>query len=46
MTLSDQSYEDINWWNSNLRSFSPVHREPPLVTLTTDASFIGWGAEF
>jgi ribonuclease HI len=46
MTLSDTAFGDINWWKLNLHRSSPVNRGTPTVTLTTDASFVGWGAEF
>jgi hypothetical protein len=38
--------EDINWWKLNLHKSSPVNRGTPSISLTTDASFVGWGAEF
>jgi hypothetical protein len=46
MTLSDTAFEDINWWKLNLHKSSPVNRGTPSISLTTDASFVGWGAEF
>jgi hypothetical protein len=30
----------------NLHKSSPVNRGTPSISLTTDASFVGWGAEF
>ena len=32
--------------NCQLHQSSPVNRGTPSVTMTTDASFVGWGAEF
>jgi hypothetical protein len=46
MTLSDTAFEDINWWKLNLHKSSPVNRGTPSISLTTDASFVGWGTEF
>ena len=44
--LSNECFEDINWWKMHLHLSAPVQREPPTVTITTDASFTGWGVEF
>lgn len=46
MMLSNECFEDINWWKMHLHLSAPVQREPPTVTITTDASFTGWGVEF
>ena len=46
MMLSNECFEDINWWKKHLHLSVPVQREPPTVTITTDASFTGWGVEF
>ena len=45
MMLSNECFEDINWWKMHLHLSAPVQREPPIVTITTDASFTGWGVE-
>ncbi|CAC5371905.1 unnamed protein product [Mytilus coruscus] len=46
MRLSSADLGDIDWWCVNIsNSFAPVQRGTPSVTLTTDASLVGWGAE-
>ena len=45
MTLSQQSKDDIRWWITSIpASYNPVSHGEPQVTLSTDASLIGWGA--
>ncbi|CAC5423301.1 unnamed protein product [Mytilus coruscus] len=40
------SLEDIDWWCVNISNSSePVQRGSPSITLMTDASLVGWGAE-
>lgn len=46
MTLSSLALDDIYWWCDNIRNNSaPVQRGSPTITLTTDASLKGYGAE-
>ncbi|CAC5372172.1 unnamed protein product [Mytilus coruscus] len=46
MHLSSAALEDIDWWCVNIsNSSAPVQRGSPSITLTTDASLVGWGAE-
>ncbi|CAC5369294.1 unnamed protein product [Mytilus coruscus] len=46
MRLSSAALDDINWWCVNIsNSSAPVQRGTPSITLTTDASLVGWGAD-
>ena len=37
---------DLNWWEVNIRNcFAPIGRNPPCVTLMSDASTMAWGVE-
>ena len=45
MTLIAEAREEIHWWRENiLDSYSPILRENPSITISTDASSLGWGA--
>ena len=45
MKLNHFCVEDLHWWLNNLRSAKRIIRiSPPQVTITTDASMLGWGA--
>ncbi|CAC5398830.1 unnamed protein product [Mytilus coruscus] len=44
MRLSSAALQDIDWWCVNIsNSSAPVQRGSPSITLTTDASLVGWG---
>ena len=44
MTSSD-AIREINWWVENIMSsYSPIYRDNPSLTITSDASTTGWGA--
>ncbi|CAC5405659.1 unnamed protein product [Mytilus coruscus] len=46
MRLSSAALEDTDWWCVNIsNSSAPVQKGSPSITLTTDASLVGWGAE-
>ena len=43
--LSGEASLEIQWWITNtMESFAPITRDNPVITMTTDASTIGWGA--
>ncbi len=43
--LSMEAIEEIIWWKENiLSSYSPITRDNPDITFSSDASKIGWGA--
>jgi len=45
MIISKEAWTDINWWLQNIEtSPSPIIMNEPSVTVTTDASLLGWGA--
>ena len=45
MTLSAQSKTELTWWIDNVLTVSkPISHGNPDLTLTTDASNLGWGA--
>lgn len=45
MIISNSSKQQLNWWIDNvLTSFKPISREPPIISLETDSSKVGWGA--
>lgn len=45
MKITASMREELNWWCSNLNHQNRVIRhELPKVTITTDASLLGWGA--
>ena len=45
MTLSAQSKTELTWWIDNVLTASkPISHGNPDLTLTTDASNLGWGA--
>ena len=47
MTLSSAGRKDLEWWAINIQSNgAPISRAPPSLTITTDASGLGWGAVF
>lgn len=44
MIISNSSKQQLNWWIDNvLTSFKPISREPPIISLETDSSKVGWG---
>ena len=46
MKLSAAARKELQWWVENIdTAFKPVSPGKPKVTITTDASPIGWGAE-
>lgn len=45
MALSAQSKTELTWWVDNVLTASkPISHGNPDLTLTTDASNLGWGA--
>ena len=47
MTFSNEVISDLNWWVTHLPlSVAPMHRRAPDYTVETDASNLGWGANF
>ena len=47
MALSAQSKTELTWWvNHVLTASEPISHGNPDLTLTTDASHVGWGAVF
>ena len=47
MSISKKSTADLKWWINNIDSANKVVTvSPPDLTLTTDASSLGWGAVF
>ena len=46
VALNQEVKEDLVWWIDNLEGFTtPVRRAKPTITVTSDASLKGWGAE-
>ena len=44
--LNEEARDDLKWWLDNLDGFvTPVKRNKPIMTVTSDASKKGWGAE-
>ena len=44
MTLSKLPLSDVDWWFSSVNnSFGHISRQPPDLTLFSDASLSGWG---
>lgn len=48
MTLSAEALQDLKWWSIQINSGikAPIRQKSIQATLTTDASGIGWGAEY
>ena len=45
MKLTAETIEELNWWvNCVETSYNPVSYGPSQMTMTTDASKIGWGS--
>ncbi|KAL9976889.1 hypothetical protein ACROYT_G014230 [Oculina patagonica] len=45
MSLSPEAITDLKWWVSKLdTTYNLINHGDPQVTMTTDASLIGWGA--
>ena len=43
--LADEAVSELNWWINNVDSaYNVICHENPSLTITTDASHIGWGA--
>ena len=46
VSLNQEVRDDLAWWIENLEGFTtPVRRVKPTITVTSDASLKGWGAE-
>jgi len=46
MEITLEIQEDLSWWIDNISKFpSPVARDTPSITVTSDASGSGWGGE-
>lgn len=46
MVISQDIKEDLQWWIDNVEKFPfPINRNQPVVTIKSDASNNGWGAE-
>ena len=44
MTLSPQAKEELDWWIENIDSaYNVIEQNDPSITITSDASKIGWG---
>ena len=44
MSLSPEATTDLKWWANELdTSYNLINHGDPQVTMTTDASLIGWG---
>ena len=44
MSLSPEATTDLKWWVSELdTTYNLINHGHPQVTMTTDASLIGWG---
>ena len=44
MSLSQEAITDLKWWVDALpTAYNPINHGDPQVTMTTDASLIGWG---
>ena len=37
---------ELQWWIENKTSFNVINHDPPSLTISTDASKIGWGGVF
>ena len=47
MSLSPESLTDLKWWVDTLPlAVNSINHGDPQVTMTTDASFTGWGCCF
>ena len=45
MSLSPEVKSELRWWiNNSVGAYNIFTREAPTLTLTTDASMLGWGA--
>ena len=45
MSLSLEAKAELSWWIKNIvGAHNVLTREAPMITLTTDASKLGWGA--
>ena len=44
MVINAEARSEIEWWSRNIiNSFCPIKIAPPSLTITTDASQLGWG---
>ena len=44
MSLSSDAKTELEWWIKNIKnSFIVISHDPPSLTISTDASKIGWG---
>ena len=44
LSLSSESIADLNWWCKSISTaYNPISHGAPQLTMTTDASLIGWG---
>ena len=47
MSLSTDAKTELQWWIENIEnSFNVINHDPPSLTISTDASKIGWGGVF
>ena len=47
MSLSTHAKTELQWWIENIEnSFNVINHDPPSLTISTDASKIGWGGVF
>ena len=47
MSLSPDAKTELQWWIENIEnSFNVISHDPPSLTISTDASKIGWGGVF
>ncbi|KAK2564155.1 hypothetical protein P5673_012393 [Acropora cervicornis] len=47
MSLSTDVKTELQWWIENIEnSFNVISHDPPSLTISTDASKIGWGGVF
>jgi len=46
LSLSQSSQEELSWWREHLPKWNgkPLKRKPEQVTISSDASQLGWGA--
>ena len=45
MSISSRAREDLQWWIVNIATaYSPIDHGTPVITITSDASMLGWGA--
>ena len=42
--LDEWACSDLRWWITTAGCPIPMHRDPPSVTMSSDASNVGWGA--